>query len=57
MADEEDQPDRQYLWSDPTSETLLLAGYYTEDMLATYMLIDASRYDLVAEAMAETPAE
>jgi hypothetical protein len=57
MATEEDQPDRQYMWSDPTSETLLLAGYYTKDMLATYMLIDASRYDLVAEAMAEAPAE
>jgi len=57
MAAEEDQPDRQYMWSDPTSETLLLAGYYTEDMLATYMLIDASHYDLVAEAMAEAPAE
>jgi hypothetical protein len=55
MAAEEQQPDRQFMWADDTSQTLLLAGYYSEDMLATYMLIDASRYDLVAEAMAEVP--
>jgi len=56
MAADERQPDRQYLWSEEASQTLLLAGYYSEDMLATYMLIDTRRYDLVAEAMQEVEA-
>jgi hypothetical protein len=51
MAADERQPDIQYLWADEPTQTLLLAGYYSNDLLATYMLIDASRYDLVAEAM------
>lgn len=53
MAADERQPDIQYLWADEPSQTLLLAGYYSQDVLATYMLIDASRYDLVAQAMEE----
>jgi hypothetical protein len=55
MAEDERQPDIQYLWADEPSQTLLLAGYYSDDLLATYMLIDASKYDLVAEAMEEIP--
>lgn len=51
MAADERQPDTQYLWADEPTQTLLLAGYYSNELLATYMLIDASRYDLVAEAM------
>jgi hypothetical protein len=55
MAEDKNQPDTQYLWADDQTQTLLLAGYYSKDLLATYMLIDASQYDLVAEAMQEIP--
>lgn len=51
MATDDRQPDIQYLWAFEPTQTLLLVGYYSNDMLATYMLIDASRYDLVAAAM------
>lgn len=55
MEADKRQPDTQYMWADEPTQTLLVAGYYSEDVLATYMLIDASRYDLVAEAMEEIP--
>jgi len=53
MQADERQPHRRYLWADEQSQSILIAAYDESVVLATYMLINAEKYDDAARAMAE----
>ncbi|MBN2083321.1 hypothetical protein JW859_14080 [bacterium] len=53
MQADERQPQRRYLWADPDSQSILVAAYDESIGLATYMLINAVKYDDAAQAIAE----
>jgi len=52
MLADERRPDEQYLWGNDVEQWLLIAGYYFEDGLSSYMLIDADKYDDMAAELA-----
>jgi hypothetical protein len=45
------QPSPQYMWAQEETHRLYIIGYFEPDMLASYILLDADKYDDVAAAL------
>jgi len=46
------QPSPQYMWAQEETHSLYIIGYFEPDMLASYILLNADKYDEVAAALA-----